>query len=214
MPRPEGGCRDGSPAENLDSFPVLNAVTRRLFELGCMHSDQVLSYQKMLGQLQEAGNTTTLAHYLSLLKGAGLVAGLSRYAGEKVPQRASNPKLLVLNTALMTAYSHLGEEQALRDSEYWGRLVESAVGSTLFNGLSKSGGELFYWASRNREVDFVLARGKDVVAIEIKSGRKRVSLPGVEAFSKEFKLKRKLLVGRDGISLDGFLLTPPEAWLA
>jgi len=189
------------------------ALLRRLFELGCVYSGQVLSYQKMLGQLQEAGNTTTLAHYLSLLQGAGLVAGLSRYAGEKVRQRASSPKLLVLNTALMTAYSHLRQEQALRDNEYWGRLVESTVGSTLFNGLPKTNWELFYWASRNREVDFVLARGKDVVAIEVKSGRKKMSFPGVEPFSREFKVKRKLLVGREGIPLDEFLLAPPEAWL-
>jgi len=190
------------------------ALLRRLFELGCVYSAQVLSYQKMLGQLQEAGNTTTLAHYLSLLQGAGLVGGLSRYPGEKVHQKASSPKLLVLNTALMTAYSHLGQEQALRDNEYLGKEVGSTVGSPLFKGLSKSGGELFCWASRNREVDFVLAGGKDVVSVEVKSGRKRLSLPGVEAFSREFKVKRKLLVGGGGISLDEFLLTPPEAWFA
>jgi predicted AAA+ superfamily ATPase len=79
------------------------ALLRRLFELGCSYSGQILSYQKMIGQLQDVGNTTTLAHYLNLLQGAGLLVGLAKYAGEKVRQRASSPKLLVLNTGLMTA---------------------------------------------------------------------------------------------------------------
>ena len=190
------------------------ALLRRLFELGCTYSGQVLSYQKMLGQFQEAGNTTTLAHYLNLLEGAGLVAGLSKYAGQKVRQRASSPKLLVLNTALMTALSHRTLGQAREDSEYWGRLVESSIGATLYNGLSRHNGEVFYWASRNREVDFVLAREKEIVAIEVKSGRRKFNLPGIEAFSKAFSVKRKLLVGGQGIPLEEFLLTPPEAWLS
>jgi len=188
------------------------ALLRRLFELGCIHSGQVLSYQKMLGQLQEAGNTTTLAHYLNLLQGAGLLAGLPKYAGQKVRQRASSPKLQVLNTALMTAPSQLTLLEARRDPAFWGRLVESAVGATLANGIRGRGIELFYWASRNREVDFVLQRGKDLVVIEVKSGRRKTGLPGVEAFSKEFKVKRKLLVGAQGIQLNSFLLTPPEKW--
>ena len=54
------------------------ALLRRLFELGCRYSGQVLSYTKMLGQLQDAGNTTTLAHYLELLAGAGMLTGLSK----------------------------------------------------------------------------------------------------------------------------------------
>ena len=88
------------------------ALLRRLFELGCSYSGQVLSYQKMQGQLQEAGNTTTLAHYLDLLRAAGLLAGLSKYAGQRVRQRASSPKLQVLNTALMTAPSQQTYEEA------------------------------------------------------------------------------------------------------
>ena len=189
------------------------ALLRRLFELGCTYSGQILSYQKMLGQLQDAGNTTTLAHYLNLLQGAGLVAGLPKYAGQQVRQRASSPKLQVLNTALMTAPSQLTFLEAKQDTEYWGRLVESAVGATLVNGIRGKNIELFYWAGRNREVDFVLRRGKILVVIEVKSGRRKTSLPGIEAFSKEFKVKRKLLVGNQGIHLQDFLLTPPEEWL-
>lgn len=188
------------------------ALLRRLFELACSYSGQVLSYQKMLGQLQDAGNTTTLAHYLDLLGGAGLVTGLQKYAGERVRQRGSSPKLQVLNTSLMTAQSHYTFKQAQEDHEHWGRLVESAVGATLANGLLRRS-ELFYWAGNNREVDFVLRRGKKLVAIEVKSGRKKQGLPGIEAFSKEFPVTKKLLVGTGGIKIEDFLLTPPEAWL-
>jgi predicted AAA+ superfamily ATPase len=189
------------------------ALLRRLFELGCLYSGQVLSYQKMLGQLQDAGNTTTLAHYLNVLEGAGLLTGLPKYAGQKVRQRASSPKLQVLNTALMSALSGLSLVQAREDSDYWGRLVESSIGATLVNGLRGKQTELSYWASRNREVDFVLHRARDVVAIEVKTGRRRATLPGIEAFSREFPVKRKLLVGAQGIPLEDFLRTPPESWL-
>lgn len=189
------------------------ALLRRLFELGCAYSGQVLSYQKMLGQLQDAGNTTTLAHYLNLLEGSGLLAGLPKYAGAKIRQRASSPKLQVLNTGLMTAQTSLRMEDAKENTDYWGRLVESAVGTTLINGLRGKSAQVFYWLSRNREVDFILSRGDALVAIEVKSGRRRTCLPGMDAFSKEFEVTRKLLVGAQGIPLREFLLTPPEDWL-
>lgn len=189
------------------------ALLRRLFELGCSYSGQTLSYQKMLGQLQDAGNTTTLAHYLSLFEAAGLIAGLSKYAGERFRQRASSPKLQVLNAALMTATSHLTFSEAKDNSDYWGRLVESSVGASLANGLMGKNAGLFYWSSRNREVDFVLTRGKVLVALEVKSGRRKTTMPGIDAFSKEFRVKRKLLVGPQGVPLKDFLLTPPEEWL-
>ena len=108
--------------------PVL---LRRLFQLSCDYSGQVISYQKLVGQLQDAGNTTTLAHYLDLLAGAGMVVGLPKYAGGRVRQRASSPKLQVMNAALMTAPSSIPFEQALQDRGFWGRLVESAVGARL-----------------------------------------------------------------------------------
>jgi predicted AAA+ superfamily ATPase len=189
------------------------ALLRRLFELGCSYSSQILSYQKMLGQLQDAGNTTTLAHYLNLLEGAGLLAGLQKYAGQRVRQRASSPKLQVLNTALMTAQSQLIIEEARTDPDYWGRLVESAVGATLINGLRGGRIQIFYWSSRNREVDFVMCRGKTLLTLEVKSGRRRTSLPGIQEFSKQFEVKMKLLVGAQGIPLEEFFLRSPEEWL-
>jgi len=184
------------------------ALLRRLFELGCLYSGQVLSYQKMLGQLQDAGNTTTLAHYLNLLEGAGLIMGVQKYAGQKVRRKSSSPKLLVLNTALMSAISGFSFEDAKRRFEFWGRLVESSVGASIANAARGRSVELSYWLSRNKEVDFLLSKGDDVVAIEVKSGRKKTTLPGLEAFSKEFPTKRKLLIGSQGIPLEAFLSLP------
>lgn len=188
------------------------ALLRRLFQLCCDYSGQVLSYQKMLGQLQDAGNTTTLAHYLDLLNGAGLIAGLSKFSGRRVRQRSSSPKVQVLNTALMSASSALSLESAQRDHQYWGRLVESAVGAHLVNSTRGKGKEVYYWLERNREVDFILADRRNVVAIEVKAGRKKEHLPGMEAFCKTFPVKRQLLVGSQGIPLGKFLSIPVEDW--
>ncbi len=188
------------------------ALLRRLFDLGCLYSGQVLSYQKMLGRLQDAGNTVTLAHYLDLLKGAGLLTGIPKYAGHKVRQRGSSPKLLVLNNALMTSASPLSLGEAREDTEYWGRLVESAVGASLVNGSVGKGIDVFYWSARNREVDFVLSRGEALVAIEVKSGRRRTGIPGIADFSKQFKVKKKLLVGAEGMPLEEFFLLDPTAF--
>jgi predicted AAA+ superfamily ATPase len=190
------------------------ALLRRLFRLACDFSGQVVSYQKMLGQLQDAGNTTTLAHYLDLLEGAGMVTGLPKYSGARVRQRGSSPKLQVMNNALMTATSDLTLDEARKERDYWGRLVESAAGAHLVNGARGTGIQVFYWRERSREVDFVLRLGRSIVAIEVKSGRARESLAGMQALTKEARLKRKLLVGGDGISLKEFLLKPVEYWLS
>lgn len=189
------------------------ALLRRLFELGCRYSAQVLSYTKMLGQLQDVGNTTTLAHYLDLLGGAGMLTGLQKYAGKAVRQRGSSPKLQVLNTALMTALSGLSPDEAISDREFRGRLVESAVGAHLANAAAGGACELFYWREQNREVDFVVRAGRTVVAIEVKSGRAPDAFSGLAAFSEAFKPRRTLLVGGDGISLEEFLAKPVEHWL-
>lgn len=190
------------------------ALLRRLFQLSCDYSGQILSYQKMIGQLHEAGNTTTLAHYLNLLEGAGLVAGLPKYSGKQIRQRASSPKLQVMNTALMTAPSPYSLASAQQDREFWGRLVESAVGAHLINSIRGEKAGLYYWLERNQEVDFVLRLGKDLICLEVKSGRMRERPSGIFAFSKIQKPKRQLLVGREGIPLEDFLTSPIESWFA
>ncbi len=189
------------------------ALLRRLFELACRYSGQVLSYTKMLGQLQDAGNTTTLAHYLELLSGAGMVCGLQKYAGDAARSRGSSPKLQVLNTALMTAMSGVTLTEARADREFWGRLVESAVGAHLANAALCGDCRLHYWREGNHEVDFIVQAGRRLTAIEVKSGRAPVAHPGTAAFSRAFKPQRSLLVGGDGIALEEFLSRPARHWL-
>jgi predicted AAA+ superfamily ATPase len=190
------------------------ALLRRLFELGCRYSGQILSYNKMIGQLQDAGNTTTLAHYLDLLSGAGMLTGLSKFAGQAARRRGSSPKLQVFNTALMTAQFGLPPEESKNDGELWGRLTESAVGAHLANAAAMGRCELFYWRDRNREVDFVVRSGRQLVAIEVKSARARSALPGLAAFADAFSPQRTLLVGADGIPVEEFLTRPVEHWLS
>jgi predicted AAA+ superfamily ATPase len=189
------------------------AMLRRLFELGCRYSGQILSYTKMLGQLQDAGNSTTLAHYLDLLAGAGMVSGLQKFAGEPVRQRSSSPKLQVFNTALMTAQWGYTLREATADHEYWGRLVESAVGAHLVNAAAAGECEVFYWRDRGAEVDFIVRSGNSVTAIEVKSGRNPHARSGLVAFGEAFRPQRKLLVGGDGIALQAFLSRPVQFWV-
>jgi predicted AAA+ superfamily ATPase len=189
------------------------ALLRRVFELACRYSGQLLSYTKMLGQLQDAGNTTTLAHYLDLLAGAGMVCGLQKYAGDAARSRGSSPKLQVLNTALMTATSGLTLREAKADREFWGRLVESAVGAHLANAAAAGECEVFYWRERNREVDFVIRAGRRLVAVEVTSGRARQAHSGTAAFNDAFKPQRSLLVGRGGIAVEEFLAQPVAHWI-
>jgi hypothetical protein len=184
-----------------------------LFQLGCDYSGQILAYQKMLGQLHDAGNTVTLAHYLQLLQGAGMVAGLSKYSHGQVRQRGSSPKLHVLNSALMTAQSGRTFAEARQEGNYWGRLVESTVGAHLLNTSMGGHLEVTYWRDRNQEVDFVLRQGKTLVALEVKSGRGKDSLPGMEAFARQFKPKRQLQVGGQGIPLEEFLSKSAAHWV-
>jgi uncharacterized protein len=189
------------------------ALLRQLFNVGCSYSGQILSYTKIVGQLQDAGNTTTLAHYLDLLGRAGVMVGLRKYAGQAVRQRGSSPKFQVLNGALVTCQSELSFARAKSDHKYWGRLVESAVGAHLVNESYSSGYDVYYWREGHSEVDFILKKGKTVVAMEVKSRLTRGSQSGMEEFIREFAPKKVLLVGADGIPLEQFLATPVLKWI-
>ncbi len=190
------------------------ALLRQLFDLACAYSSQELSYTKMLGQLQDAGNTTTLAHYLDLLSGAGIVKGIPKYAGDVARRRASSPKLCVLNTALVTSRAGSSPDRVRADPEAWGRLVESAVGAHLLNTAPLDGIEVAWWREGAEEVDFVLHAGGRITAIEVKSG---FSSPprGLGVFQRQFPRARTLLVGpgSGGVALDLFLSRPAAEWL-
>ena len=188
------------------------ALLKQLFHLGCNYSGQILSYDKMLGQLQDAGNTTTLARYLEMLGNAGLIYGIQKYAGQQHRRRASSPKFNVLNNALMSAGSGYTKAEAKADRSYWGHLVESAVGAHLYNS-GYPDCNLYYWRESSREVDFVIARGKKLTAVEVKSGPASGHASGLDVFAENFGKCRKLLVGEGGIPIAEFLSYPAEHWL-
>lgn len=189
------------------------ALLKTLFELGCgAYSGQIISYTKLQGQLQDAGNTVTLAHYLDLLSQAGLLTGLQKYAGKKHRQRASSPKLNACNTALISALSGYTFEQAKNDRSFWGRLVESAVGAHLINTATDHC-VVQYWRESSCEVDFVLSNHHTIVALEVKSGTSFAAPKGLNIFTKKFKGAKQIIVGEGGISLTECLSRPADDWL-
>jgi hypothetical protein len=187
------------------------ALLKRAFELGSNYSGQILSYTKMQGQLQDAGNTTTLAHYLDLLSNAGLLTGLQKYAGQQHRRRGASPKLNVLNTSFMAVNSGYSFEEAQADRTFWGRLVESTVGAHLFNtGMPDI--RLHYWRESPYEVDFVLEKGRRLIGIEVKSTPQGNNSDGLAIFQERFSPERTLLVGGQGIPLEEFLTQPATHW--
>ncbi|MEI6757019.1 MAG: ATP-binding protein [Chlorobium sp.] len=189
------------------------ALMKRLFELGCSYSSQILSYTKILGQLQDAGNTTTLAHYLRLLDTAGLLGGVEKFSPEMVRRRASIPKFQVHNTALISAQQQHSFHDIASNPSQWGRWVESAIGAHLLNHSRSSAINLFYWRQGNHEVDFVLEHKGKVIGIEIKSDHtQRAS--GIAAFEQQCKPHKVLLVGNSAIPWQEFLELEPQELFA
>ena len=184
------------------------ALMRQLFVLACEYGGQVLSYQKILGQLAEAGHTETLASYQRLLESAFLLRGLPKWSGSAVRRRGSSPKWLPLSTGLMTALSNQSFAEWHADPHQWGRLVEVTVGAHLVNGGASEGLEVFYWREGHEEVDFVVRRGAHVTAIEVKSGARRMAQPGLSAFAKRYPKAKLLIVGSPSLSVQHFLEAP------
>ncbi|MGZ3898548.1 MAG: ATP-binding protein [Flavisolibacter sp.] len=185
------------------------ALMRRLFELGCLYSGQILSYTKVLGQLQDAGNTTTLSHYLELLDTAGLLAGIEKYAKDIIRKRSSSPKFQVHNTALMSAQRPESFKEIRTRPDEWGRMVESAIGAHLINHSLTEGYSLHYWRERNEEVDFVLEYKGRVIALEIKTGL-TAQTTGMSSFQKQMHPEKVLLIGgTSGLSWQDFLKLNP-----
>lgn len=187
-------------------------LLRQLFRLGCDRSGEVVSYTAMLGRLPGAGNTTTLAHYLDLLSGSGLLAGLPKYTGDIVRQRGSSPKLLVLNTALIGASSGLSFAEARADPGLWARLAETAIGAHLANDRVR-GFELGYWRKGGQRVDFVVTRpGAAPLAFDVELGPSAGS-SGFSTFALRNPGARELVIGRRGVDLEEFLAEPATHWL-
>jgi len=179
------------------------ALLRQLFLLGCSYSGELLSFNKILGQLQDAGNTATLANYLQLLDESKLLAGLQQYAADDARKYKSVPKYQVYNSGLLSANSPLSFQDAYLDPKHWGRWVETAVGAYLINHADKLEYKVYYWRHDDDEVDFVLQHSKRLVAIEVKSGR-RQNNQGLSVFAKLFHPIVELVVGGEAFTLEQF----------
>jgi predicted AAA+ superfamily ATPase len=180
------------------------ALMRNLFELGCTYSGEELSLNKVLGQLQDAGNVTTLSNYLTILGECNLLAGLQKYAADKARKYNSVPKFQVFNSALLSALHGKTYEQAFTDSKLWGRWVETAVGAYLINNAEPLGYKLYYWREASNEVDYILERRGETIAIEVKSGH-RTTNKGITLFRERYNPRHAIIVGSGGISIEDFL---------
>lgn len=188
------------------------ALLRNLFLLACRYPAQALSYTKMLGQLQDAGNTTTLAHYLDLLEHAWLVTGLEKHSGGRPRVRGSSPKLVLWTNSLITAVDIKTLEMTRGDGGLWGRLIENAVGAHLMAALPHTSHQITWWRQGEDEVDFIIAAADMLWALEVKSGRPR-AVPGLVEFKKQHPKARAVIVGSGGIPLEEFFLADPAELL-
>lgn len=183
------------------------ALLRQTFELGSAYSGNILSLNKMLGSLQDAGNTATLAGYLNLLEESGLLCGLQKYSIDAARRKASIPKFQVFNNALKMVYTPLTFSQAIVDRKEWGHIFESGIGAHLVSQAFTHRIDVFYWRERNDEVDFILRKKDKIVAIEVKSNAEKRT-DGIEKFRKLFVPHAAIIVGDGGIPASEFLKLP------
>lgn len=180
------------------------ALLRQTFELGASYSGELLSLTKMLGSLQDAGNTVTLAGYINLLDESGLLCGLQKYSIDTARCRASIPKFQVYNNALKMVYNPHIFDQAIVDRKGWGRIFESGVGAWIVSQAFVHRFEVFYWRDRNDEVDFILRKKGIVIAVEVKSNAEK-NTDGLAVFRDNFSPKSAFIVGDGGIPAEEFL---------
>ena len=188
----------------MDSPVGKPALLRQTFELGAAYSGELLSLNKMLGMLQDVGNTSTLMSYLNLLNDSGLLCGLQKFSIDMARRKASIPKLQVYNNALKLAYLNTSFDNALTDRCLWGRIFESGIGTYLINQAFKHRFDVFYWRDRNLEVDYILKKGNSVVAIEVKSNSLQRT-EGLDMFRQKFSPKTAFIVGDGGIAPEDFM---------
>jgi predicted AAA+ superfamily ATPase len=184
------------------------ALLKNLFELGSLFSGQILSYTKMLGQLQDAGNTTTLSHYLKLLGSAGLITGIEKYSVSLVRARSGSPKFQVYNNALLSSQSPMTFSKVRKNPTEWGRVIESAVGAYLANESLKGNLSLYYWRDRNDEVDFVIERNGKFIGIEVKSTVSR-NKRGMTSFQKKYNPFKTICIDENMIPWHEFIRINP-----
>jgi predicted AAA+ superfamily ATPase len=189
------------------------ALIRAVFWHACEMGGQIVSFNKMLVTMQDAGNTTTLAHYLQLLSVAGLAVGISKWTGSELRQRGSSPKLIALDPSLFFVARNLSSKEFLAHDVLRGRYVENAVGALLWRFAQQTGSTLCYWNDGVKEVDFVFEYAGTTMGIEVKSGEKSRKVSGLADFKKRFPKAKILLIGAEGIPLETVFSSSPGEWL-
>lgn len=188
------------------------ALMRALFNLGCAYSAQELSYTKILGQLQDKGNTVTVAHYLDLLGKAGMISAIPKFSDKEVTKRRSSPRLMVHDTSLMTAMSDKGADAFLVSGDLRGHLVESAVGAYLLARSECEGFDVMWWREGVKEVDYVIRDGSALTAIEVKGGAES-GQSGMAEFLDNHPGTKRIVVGgaaAGACSIENFLMGEVE----
>ncbi|MBR1510261.1 MAG: ATP-binding protein [Bacteroidales bacterium] len=185
------------------------ALLRQAFELSAAYSGKELSLTKMIGQMQDAGNTTTITGYLNLLSQAGLVCGLNKYAVDLARKKNSVPKHQVYNNALKSIYCEKPFPEAVQDRPLWGRLFESAIGAHIMSYAYAGDYMVYYWRTNpGCEVDYVLEKKGRVVAIEVKSNDSPGN-KGLAQFKAQYQPYLALVVGEGGMQAEDFLSIDP-----
>jgi predicted AAA+ superfamily ATPase len=169
------------------------ALFRQAFEILCRYPAQEMSYTKLLGQLQDRGNTDLVKYYIELYSGAFLIHPLSKYSAKSYLTRGSSPKMLISCPALFTM--HEGP-QVLSETQKKGRIFENAVGIRLL----QLPGDLYYWREKQKEVDFVYKYQGQLFAVEVKSGRNKL-LAGLHTFLAQYPKAHPVIVTMDNFAV-------------
>jgi predicted AAA+ superfamily ATPase len=184
------------------------ALLRQTFELGASYSGKIVSLTKIVGSLQDAGNTTTLSGYLNILKDSGLLTGLQKLSIDTVKQKASIPKFQVFNSALRSVYAGYDFNESRREPAAWGHFFESAIGAHIVSGAMVGNYEVFYWRDGDLEVDYVIKKGNKIIAIEVKSNSDSIN-KGLVVFKERYKPHTAIIVGKGGLDAETFLSVNP-----
>ena len=171
----------------MQAYVKSPALFRQAFYLLTSFPAQVISYNKLLGQLQDKGNIDLIKSYIELYESAYLIKTIQKFSGSEIRKKTSSPKIIIMAPALASFH----RIESLTDDER-GRIFESAVGAEFIKAQFKP----YYWADGDYEVDFVLEYKKNLIAIEVKSGKKKRS-SSLEVFKKKYPTVKIIYINKD-----------------
>ena len=201
------------PAISRDIFPLRDGgFLRRIYALICQNSGHVMSYRRICSLLDSGDSKSAVSHYLCKLAHTGLIGIIGKFDNLQMNSANSSPKLLVRDTSLMTAFSCLSFSEVEKDPVFFSHLKKTAVGAHLINGTIDSDIEVFYWLDRNRHVDYILQRGRDIIMIEVLTNASQFRYDGYSIFAQKYHPKRHIVVGDTNVDLSRFFATSPIEW--